>query len=194
MVIHRNATRVSAGVWGPPWCPLMLWHPNIFTLDTAAHWGLCKTPTKCEIDQVYGCREIERQTEIPSVSLITSWVIFIFTFIMINRLYWWVNLPLITFFKSYFKSIPIEVKSTLTLTLSNGMRHYHSYQMYLISKNWTKWSWGSFIDSLSVGWIWNLWNTTDLGNVNRQLLSTIVNQQWLSIVKFKKAAPQIWEL
>ena len=114
--------------------------------------------------------------------------------IMINRLYWWVNLPLITFFKSYFKSIPIEVKSTLTLNLINGMRHYHSYQMHLISKYCTKWSWGSFTDSISVGWIWNLWNTTDLGNVNRQLLSTIVNQQWLSVVKLKKAAPKIWEL
>ena len=34
-----------------------------------------------------------------------------------------------------------------------------------------------FYLKLSVGWIWNLRNTTDLGIVNRQLISTIVNQQ-----------------
>ena len=33
-----------------------------------------------------------------------------------------------------------------------------------------------FTDSLSVGWIWNLLNTTDLGIVNRQLISTMVKQ------------------
>ena len=30
-------------------------HPNFFTLNTSAHWGLSKTPVKCEIDRGNGC-------------------------------------------------------------------------------------------------------------------------------------------
>ena len=47
--------------------------------------------------------------------------------------------------------------------------------MYLISSNLTKWSWGSFIDSLSVGWKFNLRKTTDLEIVNQQLLQVELN-------------------
>ena len=58
-----------------------------------------------------------------------------------------------------------------------GVTHYHSYQMYLLSTNQTRWSWGSFIDSVSEGRIWNWRNTTDLGIGNRQLSRTILNRQ-----------------
>ena len=38
-------------------------HPNIFTLTPSVHWGLSKTPVKCEIDRVNGCREIGGWTD-----------------------------------------------------------------------------------------------------------------------------------
>ena len=52
-------------------------HPNIFTLNTSVHWGLSKTPVKCEIDWVNGCREIGGWTDsFGYSSMISCCVIF----------------------------------------------------------------------------------------------------------------------